>query len=228
MPELYPSPASTSDNENSLNDYYVDVCIAHLRIHLPILGGGCKQQSSPFGSDQALQSRAAMGDHYFVTPILQYSAARNIISVIPSPIAHILHLIPGHTWSTVPDHIFLYHLCVFHDVADPGDPSQIISSYDTPWWMGETAIPNELWQWDQVMTCCIFHYQHWLDGVENDGLTIPEQVDHTSAPSLMGLRWIRECLLTLLEEQHEGICDKMAERQIYTAMLDRLKRGRGE
>ncbi|KAG2158032.1 uncharacterized protein EDB93DRAFT_1246524 [Suillus bovinus] len=161
-------------------------------------------------------------------PILQYSATRNIISVVPSPIAHILYLIPGHTWNMVPDHIFSYHICLFHDVADPGDPSWIISSYDTPWWMGETAIPNEPWQWDRVMTCCIFHYQHWLDGIENDGLTIPEQVDHTSVPSLMGLRWIREHLLTLLEEQREGIRDKMAEIQIYTAMLDRLKRGRGE
>ncbi|KAG2132126.1 uncharacterized protein EDB93DRAFT_1255311 [Suillus bovinus] len=102
----------------------------------------------------------------FVTPILQYSAARKIISVIPSPIAHILHLIAGHTWN--------------------------------------------------------------MDGIENDSLTLPEQVDHTSVPSLIGLRWIRERLLTLLEEQHEGIHDKMAEIQIYTAILDRLKRGRGE
>ncbi|KAG2126881.1 uncharacterized protein EDB93DRAFT_1109541 [Suillus bovinus] len=131
-----------------------------------IASGGCKQQSSPFGSDQALQSRAAIGDHCKTPTTLM--------------------------------------------------------------WMGETAIPNKLWQLDRVMTCCIFHYQHWLDGIENDGLTIPEQVDHTSVPSLMGLRWIRECLLTLLEEQREGIRDKMAEIQIYTAILDRLKRGRGE
>ncbi|KAG1802813.1 uncharacterized protein HD556DRAFT_1304079 [Suillus plorans] len=110
----------------------------------------------------------------------------------------------------------------------PGDPSWIVSDYDTPWWMRQTAILNEPWQWDRVMTCCIFHYQHWLGGVEDDGLTLPEQVDQTSVPALMGLRWIREHLLTLLEEQQAGIHDKMAEMQMYTTILDRLKIGRGE
>ncbi|KAG2154300.1 uncharacterized protein EDB93DRAFT_1248496 [Suillus bovinus] len=147
MPELYPSPASTSDNQNSLNEYRpltltpadisATMSMSTSCIHLPISGGGCKQQSSPIGSDQALQSQAAMEDYYFC-----------------------------HT--------------------------------------------------------------HPPDGIDNDGLTIPEQVDHTSVPSLIGLRWIREHLLTLLEEQREGIRDKMAEIQIYTVILDRLKRGRGE
>ncbi|KAG2145402.1 uncharacterized protein EDB93DRAFT_1104659 [Suillus bovinus] len=174
-----------------------------------IASGGCKQQSSPLAWIRHFKAGLQWKITTFVMPILQYSAARNIISVIPSPIAHILHLIPGHTWNMVPDHIFSYHIY-------PGDPSLIVSSHDTPWWMGETAIPNKPWQWDRVMTCCIFHYQHWLDGIENDGLTIPEQVDHTSVPSLMGLRWIREHLLTLLEEQHEA---SMTRWQRYKSTL---------
>ena len=97
-----------------------------------------------------------------MTPILQYSAARNIISVIPKPVAHILQLFPQLAWNIVPDHVFSSHLCQFHDIAGSGDPSRIISSYDTPWWIGHTAIPNELWQWDRVFACCIRHYQHWL------------------------------------------------------------------
>ncbi|KAG2130933.1 uncharacterized protein EDB93DRAFT_1255676 [Suillus bovinus] len=145
----------------------------------------------------------------FVTPILQYSAARNIIPVIPSPIAHILHLIPGHTWN------YEIHPRSYPAMIPHGGWEKLQS---------RTNHGNA----DRVMTCCIFHYQHWLDGIENDGLTILEQVDHTSVPSLMGLRWIKEHLLTLLEEQREGIRDKMAEIQIYTAILDRLKRGRGE
>ncbi|KAG1721337.1 hypothetical protein EDB19DRAFT_1917379 [Suillus lakei] len=151
----------------------------------------------------------------FVTPILQYSAARHIISVIPSPVAYILQLFPQLTWNTVLDHIFSSHLCQFHDIADLGDPSQIVSSYDTPWWIGHTAIPNELWQWD------------WSD-IEDEGLILPEQVDETSVPSLLALRWMRECLWTLIEEQQEGIREKMVEINVYTTTLSRLKRCRGE
>jgi hypothetical protein len=43
----------------------------------------------------------------------------------------------------------------------------------------------------------------------------------------MGLRWMRECLASLLEEQDEGIQDKLAEVKIYTAMLEKLKRAKG-
>jgi hypothetical protein len=53
-------------------------------------------------------------------------------------------------------------------------------------------------------------------------------VDETSVPSLQALKWMRERLLTLIEEHQEGIRDKMAEIEIYTAILDRLQRGRGE
>jgi len=48
---------------------------------------------------------------------------------------------------------------------------------------------------------------------------LPEQVDHTSVSSLVGLRWIRECLVELNEEQNEGIHEKMAEVKMYTDML---------
>ncbi|KAG2151550.1 uncharacterized protein EDB93DRAFT_1103001 [Suillus bovinus] len=226
MPELYPSPASTSDNQNSLNEYWpLTLTPADISATMSMSESRIPASISQYQAEAANNNLPPLARirHFkaglqweittFVMPILQYSAARNIISVVPSPIAHILHLIPSHTWNTVPDHIFLYHIY-------PGDPSRIVSSYDTPWWMGETAIPNEPWQWDRVMTCCIFHYQHWM--------ALRMMVDHTSVPSVMELRWIRERLLTLLEEQCEGIHDKMAEIQIYTAILDRLKRGRGE
>ncbi|KAG1733103.1 hypothetical protein EDB19DRAFT_1911683 [Suillus lakei] len=65
-------------------------------------------------------------------------------------------------------------------------------------------------------------------GIEDEGLILPEQVDDTSVPSLLALRWIRECLRTLIEEQQDGIHEKMAEIDVYVAILKRLKRGRGE
>ncbi|KAG2138238.1 hypothetical protein BD769DRAFT_1663818 [Suillus cothurnatus] len=164
----------------------------------------------------------------FVTPLLQYAAARNIISVVPTPVSHILQLFPMLTWNMVPDDVFSSHLCQFDDAAVPGHPSRVVSDYDTPWWIGHTTIPNEPWKWNQVMACCVFHYQHWECGVEDDGLVLPKQVDHTSVSSLVRLRWIRERLVELNEEQNEGIHEKMAEVKMYTDMLERLKRGRGE
>ncbi|KAG1833192.1 hypothetical protein DFJ58DRAFT_918119 [Suillus subalutaceus] len=159
----------------------------------------------------------------FVTLILQYSAARNIISVVLSPVAHILQLIPKLTWNMVPDHIFSSHLCQFHDDADLGDPSRIVSTYGTQWWTGPTAIPNELWPWDQVFANCVCHYQHWLSGVEDERLVVPEQVDESSVAMLKALRWMREHLLTVIEDQQAGIREKMAEIQMYTTVLNKLK-----
>jgi hypothetical protein len=43
----------------------------------------------------------------------------------------------------------------------------------------------------------------------------------------MGLRWMRERLVALMEEQDEGIQDKLAEMKIYTAMIEKLKRAKG-
>ncbi|KAG1723331.1 hypothetical protein EDB19DRAFT_1834636 [Suillus lakei] len=111
--------------------------------------------------------------------------------------------------------------------SSPGTLFQITSFHPT-YWIGHTAIPNELWQWDWVFACCVCHYQHWLSGIEDDGLVLPEQVDETSVPTLLALKWMRECLRTLVEEQQEGIHEKMAEIEVYTAILTRLKRGRGE
>ncbi|KAG2362251.1 hypothetical protein BDR07DRAFT_1484937 [Suillus spraguei] len=112
-------------------------------------------------------------------------------SVVPSPVAHVLTLYPMLTWNTVPDHIFSSHLCQFDDVAAPGHPSRIIPSYDTPWWMGHTKILNEPWQWGQIMRSCVVHYQHWMEnGVEDDGLVLPEDVNDSSGPSVMGLKMI--------------------------------------
>ncbi|KAG2356833.1 hypothetical protein BDR07DRAFT_1380530 [Suillus spraguei] len=116
----------------------------------------------------------------------------------------------------------------FDDVAAPGHPSRIVPSYDTPWWMGHAKIPNEPWQWGQIMRSCVAHYQHWMEnGVEDDGLVLPEEVNDSSGPSVMGLKMLQVRLLALMEEQDEGIHEKMAEVKMYTDMLQRLKRGRG-
>jgi hypothetical protein len=60
-------------------------------------------------------------------------------------------------------------------------------------------------------------------------LVLPEKLKDTSNPPLMGLRWMRERehLVSLLEEQDEGIQDKLAEVKIYTVMLEKLKRAKG-
>jgi hypothetical protein len=53
-------------------------------------------------------------------------------------------------------------------------------------------------------------------------------VDATPATSLVTLRWIREHLVTLIEDQREGINEKMADINMYTTILNRLKGGTGE
>ncbi|KAG1724881.1 uncharacterized protein EDB91DRAFT_1087311 [Suillus paluster] len=145
---------------------------------------------------------------------------------MPILVAHLLCLISQQTWTDILDHVFIAHLAQLQDRAAPGDPSHIIPDYDTLWWMGHTTIPNEPWRLNRVMECCGFHYEHWLGGVEDDGLILPETVDQTSIPSLMGLRWIQECLVTLIKEQWEGIRDKMGEIQMYTGILTRLQQAR--
>ncbi|KAG2356504.1 hypothetical protein BDR07DRAFT_1380757 [Suillus spraguei] len=147
--------------------------------------------------------------------------------VVPSLVAHILTLYPILTWNTVLDDVSSSHLCQFDDVTALGHPSQIIPSYDTTWWMGHIAILNEPWQWGQIMRSCVAHYQHWMEtGVEDDDLVLPE-VNDSLGPSVMGLKLIQACLVALMEEQDEGIHEKMAEVKMYTDMLQRLKRGRG-
>jgi hypothetical protein len=50
-------------------------------------------------------------------------------------------------------------------------------------------------------------------------LVLLEKLKDTLNPPLMGLRWMRECLVALIKEQDEGIQNKMAEMKIYTAMI---------
>ncbi|KAG1854011.1 hypothetical protein F4604DRAFT_1932980 [Suillus subluteus] len=143
----------------------------------------------------------------FVTPLLQHSASKNIVSVVPVPVAHILKLYPMLAWNTpLPD---------------------IVSNYECPWWKGSGTIPDQPWQWDEVMASCISHFQCWVFGVEDDGLVLPEKLPDTSAPPLMGLRWIRERMVSLMQEQDEAIEAKMAEVKMYTGMLEKLKRAKG-
>ncbi|KAG2361391.1 hypothetical protein BDR07DRAFT_1485979 [Suillus spraguei] len=237
MPE---TPASTSGTPNTgnhwqsmklnLQDISCTLNMAASRIRACISQYQMEAANNPPSSAWIMYFKAGLQwkINTFVMPLLQYSAARNIVSVVPSPVAHVLTLYPMLTWNTVPDHIFSSHLCQFDDVAALGHPSQIIPSYDTPWWMGHTEIPNEPWQWGQIMRSCVVHYQHWMEnGVEDDGLVLPEEVNDSSGPSVMGLRIIRAHLVALMEEQDEGIHEKMAEVKMYTDMLQRLKRGRG-
>lgn len=58
-------------------------------------------------------------------------------------------------------------------------------------------------------------------------MVLPETVKDTSFPPLVGLRWIRERMVTLMEEQDDGIQAKMGEVKRYTEMLERLKRAKG-
>ncbi|KAG1722959.1 uncharacterized protein EDB91DRAFT_1255822 [Suillus paluster] len=228
-------PASTSATEDSSNEYKpptmsladiaVTLAMAASRVQACIKAA---ENNVPLARIMYFKARIQWEITTFVTPILQYSAARNIISVMPPPIAHILHLFPQLTWNAVPDHIFSSHLSEFRLVRDHGEPSWIVSSYDTPWWMGDTTIPNQPWQWDRVIDSCHFHYQHWLSGVEDNGFILPEQLDGTPAPSLVGLKWIRERLVSLIQDHQEGIRDKMVEIDMYTDTLARLKRARGD
>ena len=58
-------------------------------------------------------------------------------------------------------------------------------------------------------------------------MVLPETVEPSSFPPLVGLRWIREHMVTLMEEQDDGIQAKMGEVKRYTEMLERLKRAKG-
>ncbi|KAG2062394.1 hypothetical protein BDR06DRAFT_1016328 [Suillus hirtellus] len=163
----------------------------------------------------------------FVTPLLQYSASQNIVSVLLVPVAYILKLYPMLTWNMVPDDIFLFHLLSFHDEPIAGHLSRIVFAYTCPWWMGNTTIPDQPWQWDEIMASCISHYQYWVLNVEDDALVLPEKLKNTSTPPLMALRFIKECMEALMEEQDQGIKAKMGEVKMYTDMLEKLRKGKG-
>lgn len=63
--------------------------------------------------------------------------------------------------------------------------------------------------------------------VEDDALVLPEKLKNTSTPPLMGLRFIKERMEALLEEQDQGIEAKMGEVKMYTDMLEKLRKGKG-
>ena len=63
--------------------------------------------------------------------------------------------------------------------------------------------------------------------VEDDALVLPEKLKNTLTAPLMGLRFIKERMEALLEEQDQGIKDKMAEVKMYTDMLEKLRKGKG-
>ncbi|KAG1721479.1 uncharacterized protein EDB91DRAFT_1088444 [Suillus paluster] len=121
----------------------------------------------------------------------------------------------SQSWTEVPDHIFVDHLARLHDRVDPGDPSHIRGRCSKPKFR-----PNPGDEIGQLMT------EDIQGGVEDDGLILPKRMDQTSIPSVMGLWWIQEHLLTLIEEQRDGIQDKMGEIEIYTGILTRLQRSR--
>ncbi|KAG1893910.1 uncharacterized protein F5891DRAFT_1195837 [Suillus fuscotomentosus] len=163
----------------------------------------------------------------FVTPLLQYSTSQNIVSVVLVPVAYILKLYPMLTWNTVPDDVFSFHLLSFHDEPIAGHPSRIVFTYTCPWWMGNTTIPDQPWQWDEIMASCVSHYQYWALNVEDDALVLPEKLKNTLTPPLMGLRFIKEHMEALMEEQDQGIKAKMGEVKMYTDMLEKLRKGKG-
>ncbi|KAG2358553.1 hypothetical protein BDR07DRAFT_1489301 [Suillus spraguei] len=150
------TPASTSGTPNTgnhwqpmklnLQDISCTLNMAASRIRACISQYQMEAANNPPSSARIMYFKAGLQweiniNICYATPA--NSAARNIVSVVPSLVAHILTFYPMLTWNIVPDDIFSSHLCQFDDVAAPGHPSQIIPSYDTPWWMGHTEILNE-------------------------------------------------------------------------------------
>ncbi|KAG2113687.1 hypothetical protein DEU56DRAFT_956017 [Suillus clintonianus] len=236
MSVVHPPPASSSHSQNSGKGFKpLTLTQADLAATMAMAGSRIRACISQYQMEAAhtKEPSAARIMHFkaglqweistFVTPILQYSTARHIILVVPSPVTHILLLIPELTWNMVPDDVFSSHLCEFHDDSDLGDPSRIVSCYGAQWWTGTTEIPQEVWEWDLVFANCICHYQYWLSGVENERIVVPEKVADTSVASLKALRWMRERLLTVIQDQQDGIREKMAEIEMYTAVLTKLK-----
>ncbi|KAG1765472.1 hypothetical protein EV702DRAFT_1204568 [Suillus placidus] len=188
------TPASTSGTPNPENHYQplklslatisCTLAMAASRVRACISQYQTEAANSVLSSDQVEYFKAGLKweMNTFVTPVLQYSTAHNIVSVVPVPVAHILKLYPMLTWNTVPDDVFSSHLRAFADEACPGHASRIVSQY---------KLKNPL-----------------------------------NAPPT-GLRWMESRMESLLEEQDEGIQDKMAEVKMYTDMLEKLKRANG-
>ncbi|KAG2086529.1 uncharacterized protein F5147DRAFT_764930 [Suillus discolor] len=233
------TPASTSGTLNAGSHYRpLKLSLATISCTLAMAGSRVRACISQYRTEAANNGLSSDRIKYFkaglqwemntfVTPLLQYSASQNIVSVLPVPVAYILKLYPMLTWNTVPDDIFSFHLLAFDDEAIAGHPSRIVFKYTCPWWMGNTTIPDQPWQWDEIMASCVSHYQYWALNVEDDALVLPEKLKNTSTPPLMGLRWIKEHMEALMEEQDHGIKAKMAEVKMYTDMLEKLRKGKG-
>ncbi|KAG1795010.1 hypothetical protein EV424DRAFT_1448624 [Suillus variegatus] len=138
-----------------------------------------------------------------------------------------LSCIPCSPGTRFQDDVFSFHLLSFHDEPIAGHPSRIVFAYTCPWWRGNNWIPDQPWQWDEIMASCVSHYQYWALNVEDDALVLPEKLRNTSTPPLMGLRFIKERMEALLEEQDQGIKAKMGEVKMYTDMLEKLRKGKG-
>ncbi|KAG1798283.1 uncharacterized protein HD556DRAFT_1440623 [Suillus plorans] len=212
------TPASTSGTLNARSHYRpLKLSLGTISCTLAMAGSRVRACISQYQTEAANNGLSSDRIKYFkaglqwemntfVTPLLQYSASQNIVSVLPVPVAYILKLYPMLTWNTVPDDVFSFHLLSFDDEAIAGHPSRI---------------------WDEIMASCVSHYQYWALNVEDDALVLPEKLRNTSTPPLMGLRWIKEHMEALMEEQDEGIKAKMAEVKMYTDMLEKLRKGKG-
>ncbi|KAG1768235.1 hypothetical protein EV702DRAFT_1203318 [Suillus placidus] len=122
------TPASTSGSPNPGNHYQpLTLSLATISCTLAMAAShvrACISQyqteaaNSDLSSDLVQYFKAGLQweMNTFVTPVLQYSTAHNIMSVVLVPVAHILML----TWNTVLDDIFSSHLHAFDDEAHPG------------------------------------------------------------------------------------------------------------
>ncbi|KAG1894213.1 uncharacterized protein F5891DRAFT_1195499 [Suillus fuscotomentosus] len=211
------TPASTSGTLNAESHYRpLKLSLATISCTLAMAGSrvcACISQyrteaaNNGISSDRIKYFKAGLQweMNTFVTPLLQYSASQNIVS--------------GRHFS--------FHLLSFHDEPIAGHLSQIVFAYTCPWWMGNTTIPDQPWQWDEIMASCVSHYQYWALNVEDDALVLPEKLKNTLTPPLMGLRFIKEHMEALMEEQDQGIKAKMGEVKMYTDMLEKLRKGKG-
>ncbi|KAG2094376.1 uncharacterized protein F5147DRAFT_763866 [Suillus discolor] len=225
------TPASTSGTLNAGSHYRpLKLSLATISCTLAMAGSRVRACISQYRTEAANNGLSSDRIKYFKAGLqweMNYSASQNIVLVLPVPVAYILKLYPMLTWNTVPDDVFSFHLLAFDDEAIAGHPSRIVFKYTCPWWMGNTTIPDQPWQWDEIMASCISHYQYWALNVEDDALVLPEKLKNTSTPPLMGLRWIKERMEALMEEQDHGIKAKMAEVKMYTDMLEKLRKGKG-
>ncbi|KAG2089133.1 uncharacterized protein F5147DRAFT_841198 [Suillus discolor] len=209
------TPASTSGTLNAGSHYRpLKLSLATISCTLAMAGSHVRACISQYQTEAANNVLSSDRIKYFKAGLqweMNYSASQNIVLVLLVLVAYILKLYPMLTWNTVLDDVFSFHLLAFHDEAIAGHPSRIVFEYTCPW------------QWDEIMASCVSHYQYWALSVEDDALVLHEKLKNTSTPPLMGLRWIKEHMEALMEEQDDGIQAKMAEVKMYTDMLREIE-----